>query len=181
MHSTRLIAAVFLDRIIGREIRGCGKSYPGITGYHAAERQSIADWWQSFAASEKVSLGWFLHPLGMGLRKLPCCPGAETRPPPKISPGDWSSETEPSHCALQVDGWGGEMGRLKQCCQSRCTHSKHWVLLNYWLLIMKTRAKNSCSGGVASSKMTKTKNRGQWSGAGSTALTLKSSRETWLI
>ena len=37
-----------------------------------------------------------------------------------ISPGAWSPGTEPS--ALKV--WGGEMGRPKQCCQSRCIHSK---------------------------------------------------------
>ena len=56
-----------------------------------------------------------------GLPELPCCPGAEARPPPEISPGAWSPGTEPS----ALDVWGGEMGRPEQCGHSRCTLSKH--------------------------------------------------------
>ena len=59
------------------------------------------------AGSPKLSpSSAILYPLGMGLPKLPCSPGAGARPPLEISPGARSPGTEPS--ALEV--WGGEMG-----------------------------------------------------------------------
>ena len=49
-----------------------------------------------------VPLGSLLHPFGMGLPKLPCCPGAEARPPPKsaLEPGLRELNPAPLRCGV---------------------------------------------------------------------------------
>ena len=55
--------------------------------------------------------------------RSPRCPGRGLGPPPGISAGAWSPGSEPS----ALEEWGGEMGRPKQCGQSRCTLSIHFA------------------------------------------------------
>ena len=144
-----------------------------------AERQSMAEWWQSSARltckAEKLGLRASLLPKALlwkeslcddfctlwtprwvitGLSKLPCFPGAEARPPPEISPLEPGlRELNPAPLRRGVGQWDAQNSAL-----GRCTLSKHGSELDSKISVWRGASRSSaerhgilCTWGPSSS------------------------------